>query len=74
MQRYVVSVTMDLNIEIDADSPEAAAASLANAFALVGNPVDPLSETKINVGGVEAVIKTAIIQDWEIPQIDVQVA
>lgn len=73
MQRYVVSVTMDLNIEIDANSPEAAAAAFAKAFALA-NPVDPLAETKINVDGVEAVIKTAIIQDWEVPQIDVQVA
>ena len=73
MQRYVVSLTMDLNIEIDASSPEDAAAAFAKAFALT-NPVDPLAETKIKVDGVEAVIKTSIVQEWEVPEIDVQVA
>lgn len=73
MERYVVSLTMDLNIEIDAESPEAAAEAFEKAFALT-NPVDPLAETKINIGGAEAVIKTAIVQEWEVPEIDVQVA
>lgn len=73
MQRYVVSLTMDLNIEINANSPEAAATAFEKAFALI-NPSDPLAETKISVGGVEAVIKTAILQEWEVPEIDVQVA
>lgn len=73
MERYLVSVTMDLNIEINANSPEEAAEVIARRFA-IANATDPLAEKRFTLDNADqdAVIKTAIVQEWEVSEIEVE--
>lgn len=73
MERYLVSVTMDLNIEINANSPEEAAEVIARHFAIT-NSTDPLAEKRFTLDNADhdAVIKTAIVQEWEVSEIEVE--
>lgn len=72
MERFVVYATMDLGIEIDAENEDQAKAMIAKAFDK-NNPYDPLTETKLHISG-NPVVKTAIIQDWEVDEIHAEKA
>lgn len=72
MERFVVYATMDLGIEIDAENEEQAKAMIAMAFHK-DNPYDPLTEKSISIVG-NAVIKTALIQEWEVAEIHAEKA
>lgn len=70
--RYVVSATMDIDMELDADSPEDAKAIVAKAFNYQ-LPFDPMSNVTITIEretGKMASIKTAILQEWSVPAMD----
>lgn len=72
MNTYAVSLTVDMVMELEASSKEAAMAIVARAFA-AQNADDPLMNTDIVLdksAGVRASIKTTMIQNWEVPEMD----
>lgn len=72
MTLFAVSLTVDMVMELEASSKEAAMAIVAKAFASQ-NAYDPLTNIDIVLDkntGIHASVKTTMIQNWEVPEMD----
>lgn len=76
MDKFVVRATFDLAIEMTAESGQEAIERLAKVFALA-NAVDPLANVKFYISDGEAFsqaeIKTAIIQEWSVSDMEAEI-
>lgn len=71
-ERYAVSATVDIVIEIDGESAEKVIGLIAQAFH-ISKPIDPMANTTIKIGDKDAVIKTAIIHDWDVLDMEAEI-